>query len=68
MTTAVILLEWLFVFLVLVALYFVPTFVAVLLKSPNAAAVTVVNLLLGWTCIGWIVALAMAVSGSGVQR
>jgi hypothetical protein len=29
----------------------------------DAASVAVVNLFLGWTFLGWVVALAMAVSG-----
>lgn len=33
-------------------------------KTRNEAAVWVITLLLGWTVIGWIVALAMAASGA----
>jgi hypothetical protein len=29
-------------------------------RNPNAGAVTVINILLGWSVIGWVVALAMA--------
>jgi hypothetical protein len=43
------------------ALYFVPTIVAVTRQSHMLAAVVVVNVLLGWTFIGWVVALVMAV-------
>ncbi|WP_190121988.1 superinfection immunity protein [Streptomyces inusitatus] len=40
--------------------YFVPTIVAFTRNVPNSGSVLVINLLLGWTLIGWIVALAMA--------
>jgi Superinfection immunity protein len=42
------------------AAYFAPTIVAWLRHVPNAGSVTVINVLLGWTLIGWAVALAMA--------
>jgi hypothetical protein len=42
-------------------IYFIPTIVAYGRKVANAGSVLVVNLFLGWTFIGWIVALAMAV-------
>ncbi len=40
--------------------YFIPTFVAVMRGHPNTAAIVVVNLLLGWSLIGFAVALAWA--------
>ena len=40
--------------------YFAPSFVASHRKVPNTGSVMVVNALLGWTVIGWAVALAMA--------
>lgn len=49
------------VFVVLI--YLVPTLVAVLRDKRHPGGVVIVNLFLGWTIIGWIVALAMAVSG-----
>lgn len=48
---------WLMV-LGLVALYFLPSLIA--RKKHNANSVFVINLFLGWTFIGWIIALAMA--------
>jgi Superinfection immunity protein len=41
-------------------LYFVPSLVARSRSTPNLGSVVVVNLFLGWTVIGWVVALAMA--------
>lgn len=45
---------------VAVILYFVPLFVAVLRNHPNAVAITLLNLFLGWTLIGWVGALVWA--------
>ena len=42
------------------AAYFLPTVIALVRKVPNVGSVIVINLFLGWTFIGWIVALAMA--------
>lgn len=41
-------------------LYLLPSFVAVSNKKSNAGAITVLNLLLGWSVIFWIVALVWA--------
>jgi hypothetical protein len=41
-------------------LYFLPAFIA--RDKPNATSVFVINLFFGWTFIGWVIALAMAVS------
>jgi hypothetical protein len=43
-----------------IAAYWVPTIVSATRKVPNMGSVVVVNLFLGWTIVGWIVALAMA--------
>jgi hypothetical protein len=47
--------------LILIALYFLPTIVAASRKVVNLGSVVVINLFLGWTLVGWVVALAMAV-------
>jgi hypothetical protein len=41
-------------------MYFIPSIVAGIRKVPNIGSVIVINLFLGWTIIGWVVALAMA--------
>ncbi len=46
-----------------IACYFIPTIVAMIRGIPNAGSVAVINFFLGWTFIGWVVALAMAVAG-----
>jgi len=44
------------------AFYFIPTIVAAAKKSKRAAAVAALNFLLGWTVLGWVVALVWAVA------
>jgi Superinfection immunity protein len=41
-------------------IYFIPTIIAVVRRLPNLVAVVLVNVLLGWSFIGWIVALVMS--------
>ena len=43
-----------------VIVYFAPTILAIDKHHPSPVAVFIVNLLLGWTIIGWIVALMWA--------
>jgi hypothetical protein len=47
-------------FLFGLALYLIPTIVAVIRKVPNMGSVVVINVFLGWSLVGWVVALAMA--------
>jgi len=54
-------------FLLMAALfcfYFFPTIIAVLRSRHNAGAIFLLNLFLGWTLVGWVVALVWAVSSS----
>ncbi len=46
----------------LIILYFIPSISAYSRKKKNASSILVVNFFLGWTCIGWIVALSWALS------
>lgn len=46
--------------LILVPLYFLPTIVAYRRDVPSFGSVLVIDLFLGWTFIGWVVAFAMA--------
>lgn len=43
-----------------IGFYFLPTIVAVARKVTNQGSVLVINFFLGWTFVGWVVALAMA--------
>jgi hypothetical protein len=47
-------------FAVLAVLYFLPSLLALKRQVPNIGSVLAFNALLGWTMIGWVVALAMA--------
>jgi hypothetical protein len=49
-----------------IAIYFLPSIVASNRRHQNAEAIAVLNLLLGWTVLGWIVALVWAFTA--VQR
>ena len=40
--------------------YFLPTIIGIARSKRNAAAIGVLNALLGWTILGWIVALIWA--------
>ena len=53
---------WLILFAVGTALYCLPTIIAVMQHRTNVAVVAVVNILLGWSFIGWIIALVLALS------
>ena len=48
------------ILLIAVCVYFLPTIVGSACKVVNIGSVFAVNLLPGWTLIGWAVALAMA--------
>lgn len=43
------------------AAYLLPTLIACARRAPDLAAVILINILLGWTAAGWIVALILAV-------
>lgn len=51
---------WIALALIVLLLYFLPTYVALRRKLPNKGAVIVINLFFGWTFLGWVIALAMA--------
>jgi Superinfection immunity protein len=49
--------------LFLISIYLIPTGVAMLRRAPSIGSTAVINALLGWSVIGWIVSLAMAFRG-----
>jgi hypothetical protein len=53
--------------IVLIGLYFLPTIVAVVRKVANQGSVAVINCFLGWTLVGWVVALSMACRTSNMS-
>lgn len=48
-----------FIFLIFVC-YWIPTISAYSRKNKNATSILLLNLFLGWTVIGWVVALIWA--------
>lgn len=41
-------------------LYFLPAIIAVVRSKRDAVSIVVLNLFLGWTAIGWVIALVWA--------
>lgn len=56
------------VLLLAVPLYFLPTIIALLRKHNNVAPIAVVNFLLGFVFVGWVVALAWALTDQAPSR
>lgn len=55
-------------FLISAGLYFLPTIIAAARSKTNLVGILLVNFLLGWSVIGWIVALVWAVSTERVDQ
>lgn len=51
----------LFLVVLIFAFYFLPTLIAFLRQHKNKLAVFLLNLLLGWTVLGWVVSLVWSV-------
>jgi len=45
----------------IIILYFLPMIMAIEKKQKNKTAIIVLNILLGWTLVGWVIALIWAV-------
>lgn len=48
--------------------YCAPLCIALVRGHPNTASIAVVNILLGWSLVGWVVALAWAFSATEARR
>lgn len=46
----------------MILIYFIPSFVALDNKKKNKGAIFATNLFLGWTFVGWVVALVWALT------
>ena len=57
-----------FILIMLLVVYFVPAIIATLRHLRNRTAILVLNVLLGWTFIGWVVALVYALTGDVEPR
>lgn len=49
-----------------IALYFLPGMIALHRRHPNATAIFVFNLFLGWTFLGWVIALVWSLTNERV--
>lgn len=50
------------IILFLFVLYWLPTLIAIVRQTPSALGVAMLNFFLGWTVIGWIMALVWALA------
>jgi len=50
--------------LFLFAMYWLPTLIAIVRQTPSALGIAVFNFFLGWTVIGWILALVWALAAN----
>ena len=53
---------------IFLGLYFLPSIVAFVRGLANGWSILVLNFFLGWTVLGWVLPLAMAVSGTATKR
>ncbi len=54
--------------LLIIALYFAPTITAYDKKKKNTGAIFALNFFLGWTLVGWVVALVWATTVEKEER
>lgn len=50
------------------SVYAAPAFIAAYRNHPNVAAIVALNILLGWTFLGWVVALVWALTAIDTQN
>ena len=56
---------WALLLLLALAVYLLPTWLAVLFEHPHALPIFLVNLFLGWSFVGWVAALVWALLRDG---
>lgn len=54
--------------LFLIAMYWLPTLIALVRQAPSALGIAMLNFFFGWTVIGWIVALVWALAANPYAR
>jgi hypothetical protein len=52
---------------IVIVMYFLPTMIALARRHHNAFAITLTNLFLGWTVLGWIIALVWSATAARQQ-
>lgn len=62
--------ESIIIFFILFAMvvYFLPIIVAFIRKNNNCLAIFILNLFLGWTFVGWVIALVWACTNTQINR
>ncbi len=58
--------QHLLILLIFIVPYFIPAFIANSRKKTNAGAIFALNLFLGWSLIGWVIALVWALSNQQI--
>lgn len=53
---------------ILTAGYLLPTTIALIRRRDNRMAIFLVNFLLGWTLLGWVITLAWSVTSDSADR
>lgn len=51
-----------FILLLNLLVYLVPTIIAYRFQNPRMCRIAIINVLLGWTILGWLVAFVMAMN------
>jgi len=50
--------------IIVAVLYFVPSVIALVRRSDRTGLAILINVLLGWSVLGWLVALYLALTGT----
>jgi Superinfection immunity protein len=53
--------------LIVLAVYWLPSIIGYYRRTPHIFSVVVTNALLGWTVVGWLVAMSMAARGTAAS-
>jgi hypothetical protein len=47
--------------------YMIPTTIALVRNRPNTSTIALINILVGWTVVGWIIALVMSLKDTSLD-
>ena len=59
---------FIFAAIISIAFYFLPIIIAAIRGHNNCLSIFILNLLLGWTFVGWVVALIWACANTQTNR
>ena len=57
----------LMILMILLIIYFLPALIACAHLHTKTASITIINIFLGWTLLGWVLALSWAFSEKNVK-